>query len=251
MRYPIPAAAATLLGFSCFVDPGTHTQMPRQDPQKAQFVLEAGTYPLKEFLLKCASHLGWNLLLDGTDFQNPMNTIDIQKTIRVDTKGCQEVMTTLALVRDFAIVPVDVSKNMYQAIFVRGPRRPTISTSASFMSPLEVKQHARAALPVVTVVRLKHISATKATNTVRPFFAGAGAGAASIQIGNAGDDESVLLAGFSNQVAQAMRLFEEVDQPSQQPPSTRALERLAVVEKQLADVQKRLARLEKAATKER
>lgn len=249
MRYPLAAAVTAFLGLSCFVEPIAHTQGPNQDPQKPPFVLEAGTYGLKEFLLKCASHLEWNLLLAESDFQGP-NSIDIQKAIKVDTKGCLELMTNLAFVKDFAIVPVDTSKNIYQAIFIRGPRRPMINITARFMSPLEVKQLARTVLPVVTTVRLKHVSAPKATATVRPFFASTGAAAGSVSIGTAGNEEMVLLQGFANQVAQAIRLFEEIDQPPRQTPSKSVVAQLAEVQRQLAGLEKRLARLEKAATKE-
>jgi len=242
MRYSLAAAAAAFLGLSC-LEPDAHTQRHYQDPKKPPFVLEAGTYDMKEFLLKCSGHLGWNLLLEASDFQNPNNKIDIRKTIKVDNKGCEEVLTSLAFVKDFAIVPVDTSKNIYQAIFIRGPKRPMITTSARFMSPLEVKQHANMAVPVVTTVRLKHISAPKATATVRPFFAGGGAGAASVQIGTAGNDEMVLLQGFANQVAQTIRLFEEIDQPGQQKLPQSILARLT-------ELEQRLARLEKAVTKE-
>ncbi len=244
MRYSLAAVTAAFLGLSC-LEPGAHTQRPYQDPKKPPFVLESGTYGMKEFLLKCTSHLGWNLLLEESDFQNPNNKIEIQMTITVDTKGCEEVLTNLMFVKDFAIVPVDVSKKIYQAIFIRGPKRPMIMTSARFMSPLEVKQHAKMAIPVVTALRLKHISASKATASVRPFLAGGGVGASAVQIGTAGNEEMVLLQGFANQVAQAMRLFEEVDQPGQRPPLAKSV--LA----RLAEVEKRLARLEKAATKER
>ena len=66
--------------------------------------------------------------------------------------------------------------------------------------------------PVITTVKLEHINAQLANNALRPFFAGS-RGANSIQIGTVGNQQSLIVQGFQDQVAQALRVIQLADTP--------------------------------------
>ncbi|MEE9128299.1 MAG: hypothetical protein V3U11_14295, partial [Planctomycetota bacterium] len=110
---------------------------------------------------------------------------------------------------------------------------------AAFMKPEEILRRPNLKMAVTTTVPLEHIRATKATATVRPFFAGGGAGAGSVQIGTAGSEQMVLLSGFADQIVAAVKLFREVDKAANADDSPDVYERLLKIERRLTALEKR------------
>ena len=212
----------------------------RQDPTarpKQPFVLQAGSHGIKEVFTKCANYLGYNLTWAESDFQNPDNKITLTGTVRVDARGCEELFTQLAYSKDFAIVPVDVSKRLYRVIFTRGPHRPEITGAAVFMMPAEVRDNSRKVIYVNTVRKLKHVDPNRASASLRPMFASSGVGG--VIVSSAGNSDTLLVQGFSNKVASVLRMLDEIDQPSLQKPSKALDDRLRKIEMRLEVLEKK------------
>ena len=82
-----------------------------------------------------------------------------------------------------------------------------------------------------------------ATNSLRPFFASTGQVGAPLTLGNVGNNRAMLLQGFTDQVAAAIRLLRTVDVPQEvrdtsldfeaqiAPPTAEELKRQSVVPK--------------------
>ena len=213
-----------------------------QDPKKKRssqgFVLTAGEHSLREVIQNAAKFLGRNYLVSDQDFTNSP-TITLDKTLNLDVFGCEEVVSQLAYSQNFAMTPVDPKRGIYEFIFTRGPRRPEISTRATFMKPEEILRRPNLKVVVTTAVHLKHVSANRASATLRPFFAGGGAGAGSVQIGNAGNDEMILLQGFADQVVAVLKMLKEVDKASESEVSPDVHRRLENIERRLTALEKR------------
>ncbi|MHC4514313.1 MAG: hypothetical protein ACYS5W_11495 [Planctomycetota bacterium] len=208
-------------------------QDPEQDQDKRTsqgFVLKAGEHSLREVIQDAAKFLGRNYLTSDGDFGNSP-TINLDKTLNLDVFGCEEVVSQLAYSRDFAMTPVDPERGIYEFIFTRGPRRPEISTRSAFMKPEEVLRRPKLKMMVTTAVHLEHGSAAKVSATMRPFFAMGGAGPGGVQIGTAGTERTLLLQGFTDQVAAVLKMVAEVDKAAKASPDV--YERLGKIERRL------------------
>lgn len=93
---------------------------------------------------------------------------------------------------------------------------------------------------VTTTVKLEHCSASRVSATIRPFFAFGGSGVGSVQIGNAGNEQALLLSGFTDQVVAVLKMLREVDKASEgtQPD---LLDRLDKIERRLTALERRNA----------
>ncbi|MHC4079333.1 MAG: secretin N-terminal domain-containing protein, partial [Planctomycetota bacterium] len=170
---------------------------------------------IKDFIKVTESITGKVYTYDESDFQNPDNKINFIGSMRIKKENFFSFFQTVMYMKDFAcVLRGEGDTEMVQIIFIRGPKRPEIATGARLVMPEDLDQYKnQTGVQVVTSIRLEHVAASKATATVRPFFAGGGAGAGSVQIGTAGTDRNVLLQGFGTQVYQAAKLFDLVDQP--------------------------------------
>jgi len=212
-----------------------------QDPNKRTsqgFVLKAGDHALLDVIRDAAKFLGRNYLTTDGDFANSP-TITLDKTLNLDVFGCEEVVSQLAYSRNFAMTAVDAKRGIYEFIFIRGPRRPEIFNRARFVQPEEVLRRTKLKMAVTTVVRLEHCNASRLTATVRPFFAGGGVGGSSVQIGNAGNERAVLLSGFADHVAAALKMLRAVDKASEAEARPDIHERLDKIERRLTALEAR------------
>ena len=79
------------------------------------------------------------------------------------------------------------------------------------MTPEEVLRRPNLKMVVVTSVTLEHTQVQVATNSLRPFFASSGQAGGAMTIGNVGSNQAMLLMGFADQVAAAIRLVRLAD----------------------------------------
>ena len=93
-----------------------------------------------------------------------------------------------------------------------------LSSNAVLMTPDQVRQKRNLhGVPVLVAVPLEHISATMATNQLRPFFSVAGgASGGALTLGTVG--RSLLLQGFAPHVANAIEMIQQVDIPPRIEP---------------------------------
>ncbi len=204
--------ALALLGTNLSMSP------PIQDRGRVDtgFVLEAGDHNVLDLIDRAAEFLGRNILSDPAMMMaaSPGGTvIAIQKQIAVDALGCEDLLSQLLYTKGFALVPLDTSTGMYEVIAMQGPRRAEIMTRAISMTPEEVLRRPNLKMVVVTSVPLENVQIQVATNSLRPFFAAQGQSRTGLTLGNVGNNRVMLLMGFADQVAAAIRLVRSADVP--------------------------------------
>lgn len=206
------------------------------------FVLEAGEHDLRAIINRAAAYLGRNILvIDNIDVPQQKGAgpgaIELQQPMTLDAAGCEEVLTSLLYVRGAALVPIDEAKSLYEVVSMYGPRGREIYARAPTRTIEEVLARPNLRMAVTVAMPLQHINATVATNALRPFFASSGNQAAgSLMVGNVGTSGSILLSGFQDQVAAAIRILHAADRP----PSQELMER----DQMLQSLMQRVAALE-------
>lgn len=234
LQYAVVFGMAMLLAA-----PAPQTQDP-QDPEKRRsqgFVLKAGEHSLLEVIRSAAQFLGRNHLVTEADFASSP-TVTLDKTLNLDAFGCEEVVSQLAYTRGFTMTPVDAKRGIYEFISGRGPRRPDIYTRAAFVKPEDVLRRPALKTVVATAVQLEHSNAARVIQTMRPFLAGVGTTVGPLVVGGGGNNRTVLLTGFADQVGAALRMLREVDEASKAAPDV--LDRLDKIEMRLRTLERRL-----------
>jgi hypothetical protein len=208
------------------------TLLPGQNKRESTanpsgFVLEAGDHDLTDIIERAAKFLGRNYLFHASEkaaasAQNrgrrggaPGGTDDttsirLQKKLILDAIACEEVVSQLAFSRGFVIVPVDALRGIYEVISVVGPRSSILRSRFEHVTPVEVRRRSRMRVLVSTIVRLEHVSASTASQQLRPFLARSN-NIGEVVVGSVGS--GLLLSGFSEKVAGVLRLLEVIDVP--------------------------------------
>lgn len=193
-----------------------HSRIPAQGGPP--FALEAGEIKIQDLIDRSAAYLGRNILANEQELANTGTgavTFKIQRRIETDRDGCEDLLTTLLFSKGFVVTTLDEPKGLYEVIAANGPRGREILNRAPHKAPEQVLARSSLRLPVTTVVKLKHINATIATNALRPFYASTGSpqGGGSLTLGNVGNNTAILLSGMQDQVAGAIRMLEICDVP--------------------------------------
>ena len=223
---------------------------PCQDPAAANpkkaFVIEPGEITLTDLIDKSAALLGWNILSTKTEIEaaGGAATIRLHNRIATDALGCEEFLASMLYRSGFALTVLDQERQIYEVIAYAGPRQREITNRAQSRTPEQVLARPGLRVPVLTVVSLKHINATVATNALRPFYASTGgsAGGAALTIGNVGNNTAMLLSGYNDQVASAIRMLQVCDvppPPEAAPPSL--AERIDAIERRLQVLEQKLS----------
>ena len=187
--------------------------------QRDPFALSAGSLELSELVDACAGYLEWNILYDQGGFEKHSAT-KLQRPLVTDRDGCEELLYSLLHRQGFAVVPVNLERRIYEVVDLDSRRSREVHNAAIYKAADDILARPTLKVPVITTVKLEHINAQLANNALRPFFAGS-RGANSIQIGTVGNQQSLIVQGFQDQVAQALRVIQLADTP--QDP---ALERI-------------------------
>ena len=217
---------ATLLLSLLACSPSCVAQQGQKEAPKPPFVLEAGEVQLPTLVDRCASYLGRNILMNAAEMQGggpgPL-VVRLQQKVETDQAGCEEVMTSLLYRSGFAVIQLD-DGGMFEVVSMHGPRGREVTTRTQHRSVEQVLARPNLKVPVTVTVALKHINATIATNALRPFFASTAGPGPSLTIGNVGNNSAMLISGFQDQVAQAIRLVRECDTPpTKQAPGVEEL----------------------------
>jgi hypothetical protein len=187
------------------------------------FSLPPGDHDLVDLVEKAATVLGRNILWQDSERQVAKGqglTVTLNNPVKLTPPAFEELLANLLYTRGFAIIPVDAEKGFYEVICLYGPRQRDVMNRAPWRTPEEVLARPNHCEFVLTSVRLKYINATICTNALRPFFAWASGGNnfGQLTVGNVGNQEAMVLAGFTDQLCAALRLIRECDQPPTQPP---------------------------------
>ena len=214
---------------------------------KKTFVLEPGEIRLNDLIDRCASLLGWNILVRNEEISAAGGgeaTIRLQNRLTTDVQGCEDFLSNMLYRGCCVLTALDESKQLYEIISATGPRQREITNRAQSRTPAQVLARPALKVPVLTVVELKHINATIATNALRPFFAstGSAAGGSQLTLGNVGNNPAVLLCGMNDQVAAAIRLVQtcDVPPPPEAAPPSKLTERIDAIERRLQALEQKL-----------
>ncbi len=150
-------------------------------------------------------------------------------------------MSQLAYTHNLIATPLDRGRGLWEFLNMNGAKRAEISSRAIVATPAEVRRMRDVRVCVATQITVQHVRATVATQTLRPFFAGNGAGG-SLNLGTAGNERAILLQGMSDNVAQAIDMIAEVDQP--EPLGKIEDDRLTLLEKRVIALEEAIKRLE-------
>jgi hypothetical protein len=237
---------ATLLLSFALLNHACVSQQPAKTPPKDPFVVPAGEVSLTDLIDRCAAYLDCNILISPLELGNQPGATQfkLQKAISTDAAGCEEFLAGMLYRFGLALTHVSPQGPTFEILSMVGPRGREISNRAVKREPAEVLARPGLKVTVLTVVPLQHVNATIATNALRPFFASTGApSGGSLTLGNVGNNSSILLLGFQDQVAQAIRLLQACDVP--QPKDER--EAMISIGARLEQIEKRLEALEKQA----
>ena len=243
-------AALACIALACLLPSCLSAQSGRA--KKPAFAIDAGTIEIPDLIDRCAIYLQWNILWDDNEIQQA-KPVRLQMPISTDDDGCHELLCNLLLRSGFALTVLDDSKKMYEVLFVNGQRGREIMGRAQQRSVAEALARPKLKMPIMTTVPLEHVNGQIAANALRPFFASYGNnGPLNLTIGNVGTSKSIILAGFQDQVAQAIRLIEACDvaQPEALYQNPQQLpEYVAKLEQRLLDIEQQLAKLRGKDTK--
>ncbi len=202
------------------------------------FVLEAGDIPVEDLINGAAKFLNRNILFLPQELASAPN-VTLQRTVELDARGCEELLSTLLYSRGLVVVPVDAERGFYEVLNLNGQRAREVSMRAVWMTPADVQQRTTLKIPVMTTVELQHIDAPIATNALRGFFSATGGHGGGIMLGNVGNNRAILLQGFPDQVASVLRMLQQIDRPG--PTAAPELEqRIERLEALVAGLQKAL-----------
>ena len=207
------ALLSTLLTASLLAPPIARsvptTATPAPSAAEDRFVIEAGEHDLRDLLNRSAVFLGRNYLYSEGDLANTPDTkVRLQQKLVLDAKSCEEVVSQLAYQLGFAMIPINPEQGIYEWIFRAGPKRPELAMRPIQLEPEQVLAQRKLLQQVLTAVPMRHVNATRACNELRPFILG-GTQGFGVTLGVAG--ESLLIQGFTDQVASVIELVREID----------------------------------------
>jgi hypothetical protein len=227
---------------------------------KDGFVLPEGDVMPDELVNAAARFLSRNILVQPQELAN-LGVFTFQHRLALDAVGCEELLCELLASRGAALVPIDEQKQVYEVINLLGQRRGEAWSRPVWRTPEEVLRRPNLRQLVVTSVQLQHINAMVATNALRPFFAsGNSNNAVGLSFGMGATNESLLLLGFADQVAGAVRLLQQSDRPLKErspemyewQQTVQSLQNsITDLQTRLATAQKQIAELQKASTEGR
>lgn len=213
------------------------------------FTLPDGEIALSELIDAAARFLGRNILWSGRELQaaGGDSSFYLQKQIVVDALGCEELLYSMLFTKGLVVLPVDERRGFYEVIAMNGPRAREVYTRAPARAVEQVLRRPGFREYCTVTVPLEHINSQLASNSLRQFYQGmSGNQTGTLVIGTSGSNRSLLLMGFGDQIASALRLLKDCDVPQQPDPATQPLqEQLQGLTAALAQLQQRVQELEK------
>lgn len=224
-----PAVEVSTSGAVMAQPPGGQTpQGPGDQPSGANLKIEndfvtfsvdeTEGYPLLEFIKLTEQVTGRVFTFEAQELNSiPDPNISFVGTVRMRIDEFFGFFQTMLFIKNFALVPRgDGNIEMNQIVNLNTQGRQQVTSGAIYVPTDQIPLYARqTGVQVLTTVRLKHINAQAATNSLRPFFAGSG-GTSTVVFGNVGDNRSLLLSGFGPQVNSFYQLIQLVDLPAEE-----------------------------------
>lgn len=212
---------------------------------KDGLVLPAGEFTVQELIDAAAAFLCRNFVYDaGAVLRAPGFTL--QRPLALDALGAEELLYALLSTRDFAVLPIDEPRGIYQ-IALLDPNQPraTVLVSTPWRSIEEVLRRPRLREIVFTAIELQHADAQQLAMLLRSGFH-TGTWRPGMLLPTAVERRTLLLHGYRDQVAQAIVLAQRFDQLQRSVEPTDAatpalMMRLQRLEQEVAELRRELA----------
>lgn len=197
-----------------------------------KLILEAGTHPIGDLITKSALALGRTYLVGKGELESAAQPdVRIQQRLELDERGIEEVVGQLLHTAGFVMTIVDSTRGIYEWIAIQGPQSGEIQARAPRFTPDEIAARPTLKMWVTTVVPMKHAEPGVVVNGLRPLLAN-GRGPTGLVLGTLGQQRSLMVGGFVDQIAKVLQTVREVDQPPAQVAPT-VVERLVRLEQRV------------------
>lgn len=208
---------------------------------KDGLVLPAGEFAVVELIESVARFLCRNYLYDPGPVLAAQG-FTLQRRIALDALGAEELLYALLSTREFAVLPLDESRGVYQVVSLRpDPRRSDVVVATPWRPADEILRRPRLREIVVTAVELDAADAQTIAAVLRNAFAVNGQWRPGSLLANAGDRRFLVLHGYRDVVAPAILFARQLDRVSAPRPADPALERLARLEAEVQALKAQLA----------
>lgn len=209
---------------------------------KDGLVLPAGEFTVQELIEATAVYLCRNYLYDQSAVQRAKG-FSLQRPLALDALGAEELLYALLSTRDFAVLPIDEPRGIYQ-IALLDPNQPRaeVLVTTPFRSAEEVLRRPQLREIVFTGIDLQHADAQLVAQLLRGAMA-VGQWRPGGLIASAVERRTLLLHGYRDQVASAIAVatrFDRLSRPSTPPPDL-LMERLLRLEAEVAELRQQLA----------
>jgi len=209
---------------------------------KDGLVLPAGEFTVAELIDAVATFLCRNYLFDAAPILRAQG-FTLQRSIALDALGSEEMLYALLSTRDFAVLPLDELRGLYQIVSLDpDPRRNEVLVSTPWRSNEDILRRPHLREIVVTAVDLERADAQVLANTLRGAFAAQGPWRPGGLIASASDRRWLTLHGYREVVAQAIAFARQFDRLSPPPPPEPLLRRLQSLEREVAELKRLLGR---------
>ncbi|MGE3171481.1 MAG: hypothetical protein AB7O97_02570 [Planctomycetota bacterium] len=230
--------------------PGQGDAAARIRHDATTMILPAGHLPLADVVAATAAFLQFNILFDEREVEASGRAVVLQVPMAIARDRAEEVIADLVYSVGFLLVPRDADKGLYALAAVDGPRLRDLLRLAPWRAPEQILARPNLKQPVNTVFTLRTINANIATNSLRPFFAQAGAAAPGqgfgLTFGTGGNNESLLLSGLQSDVAGAIELLRQIDGVPAAAPGALPAEGAGAIQQRIAALEEAVQQLQKA-----
>lgn len=230
---------AAVFALAC---PAANAQAPATPAPKASLLLPVGEHKVASLVELVGRYGRFNLLCDPVQIKDA-KPIKLTSPVEISGASCLDALSSLLYTQNLVLLPVDESKGVFEVVALYGVRGSQgLESSAVERSVEDILASPDSKRYVCTTVSLQHQNAQMINNTIMPLLSG---GRPRMAIGASANGRALILRGFQNQVAAAIRLVKTNDQPGVAVPP-RVAARVAKLEKQVAVLQTELAKLRKA-----
>lgn len=206
--------------------------------EKDGLVLPAGEFAAIELIEATASFLCRNYLYDAHRL-DAVQGFRLQRRLAVDALGTEELLYSLLASRNLAVLPIDEVRGVYGIVslddgnhnrWLEGMPMPWRSRETILHRP-QLREL------VFTHLTLVNVSARDMSNMLRNSVV-PGGWHPGMLLAYAANDRALMLHGYRDQVAQAIRLVEHIDRMTK-PPERSMLQRIEALERRLAEIEAR------------
>lgn len=207
---------------------------------KDGLVLPAGEFTVGELIEATASYLCRNYLYDYAEVERA-GTFVLQRAIAVDALGSEELLYSLLSTRNFAVLPVDELRGVYGIVLLDAPH-PGSSPTPSLPSPWRAAEDVLRR-PNLREIAYSHIvldraDAREVANMLRSMRSSNPYRPGQLLVA-ATNERFLMLHGYRDQVAGAIRLARQLDRIAKPPADRSLLDRIAELERRIAELEKR------------